>query len=39
VVLQLSPPFVVTERELAQVVDGISAALQDVVPASSRCGI
>ena len=33
VALQISPPFVVTEDELAKVVDGIAAALQEVVPA------
>jgi putrescine---pyruvate transaminase len=32
IALQISPPFVVTEGELAEIVDGISAALRDVVP-------
>ena len=31
VALQISPPFVVTEDELERIVDGIAAALQEVV--------
>ena len=33
VALQLSPPFVVTEDELAAIVDGIGAALRETVAA------
>jgi adenosylmethionine-8-amino-7-oxononanoate aminotransferase len=32
VALQISPPFVVTEDELARIVDAIGAALREVVP-------
>ena len=32
VALQISPPFVVTEDELATVVDAIAASLRDVIP-------
>ena len=35
VALQISPPFVVTEDELAKVVDAIAASLREVVPALS----
>jgi hypothetical protein len=39
VALQISPPFVVTEDELAKVVDAIAASLRDVMatlPPSGR---
>jgi adenosylmethionine-8-amino-7-oxononanoate aminotransferase len=38
VALQVSPPFVVTEDELAKVVDAIAASLREVVPALSPTG-
>ena len=39
VALQVSPPFVVTEDELAKVVDAIAASLREVVPALSPTGL
>jgi len=33
VALQVSPPFVVTEDELALIVDALAASLQETVPA------
>ena len=39
VALQVSPPFVVTEDELARVVDAIAASLREVVPALSPTGL
>ena len=39
VALQISPPLVVTEDELARIVDGIGAALREVVPALSPRGL
>jgi len=33
VALQVSPPFVVTEGELARIVDGLAASLREAVPA------
>jgi len=39
VALQVSPPFVVTEDELAKVVDAIAASLREVVPALSPRGL
>jgi len=39
VALQISPPFVVTEDELAKVVDAIAASLREVVPALSPTGL
>ena len=38
VALQVSPSFVVTEDELAKVVDAIAASLREVVPALSPTG-
>jgi adenosylmethionine-8-amino-7-oxononanoate aminotransferase len=31
--LQVSPPFVISEDEIRQMVDGLGAAIEDVVPA------
>jgi adenosylmethionine-8-amino-7-oxononanoate aminotransferase len=39
VALQVSPPFVVTEDELAKVVDAIAASLREVVPALAPTGL
>ena len=39
VALQVSPSFVVTEDELAKVVDAIAASLREVVPALSPTGL
>jgi adenosylmethionine-8-amino-7-oxononanoate aminotransferase len=33
--LQVSPPFVITEEEIRQMVDGLGAAIADVVPVGS----
>jgi adenosylmethionine-8-amino-7-oxononanoate aminotransferase len=30
--LQISPPFVITEAEIHQMVEGLAAAIDDVVP-------
>jgi adenosylmethionine-8-amino-7-oxononanoate aminotransferase len=38
VALQISPPFVVTEEELATVVDALAASLREVIPALSPGG-